>query len=161
MCGFKFLLKKNNYSGGFMKVWLSAELSYEVLTEEQTSWESKARNAVEDTLNAKLQDKSYDIPLSIWKCIIIMMGEDTFDERIYYSPKRKNMDFRLRIDPTTFKATDDLGREILIFKMLLRSLDLLKVKFEKVRPKLNSKVFEDLEKLKDDVSNIGKEKSWS
>jgi len=161
MCGFKFLLNKNNYSGRFMKVWLSAELSYEVLTEEQTSWESKARNAVEDTLNAKLQDKSYDIPLSIWKCIIIMMGEDTFDERIYYSPKRKNMDFRLRIDPTTFKATDDLGREILIFRMLLRSLDLLQVKFEKVRPKLNSKIFEDLEKLKDDVLNIGKEKSWS
>ena len=43
------------------------------------------------------------------------MGEDSFEERIYYSIKRQNMDFRLRIDPTTFKATDDLGRKRLIF----------------------------------------------
>jgi hypothetical protein len=88
------------------------------------------------------------------------MGEDSFNERIYYSPKRKEMDFRLRIDPTTFKATDDLGRKKLIFRMLLRSLDLLKVKFEKVRPKLDLKVFEELERLKSDALSIAKEESW-
>lgn len=64
------------------------------------------------------------------------MGSDSFDEQIYYSLKRQNMDFRLRIDPTSFKATDDLGRKKLIFSMLLRSLDLLNIKFGKVRPKL-------------------------
>jgi hypothetical protein len=88
------------------------------------------------------------------------MGEDSFEERIYYSIKRQNMDFRLRIDPTTFKATDDLGRKKLIFSTLLRSINLLKIKFEKVRPKLNSKVFEELERLKEDVLNIAKEESW-
>ena len=143
-----------------MKIWLSAELSKEVLTEEQILQECKARNAVVDSLNAKLQNKSYDIPLNSWDCIIIIMGEDSFNERIYYSPKRKEMDFRLRIDPTTFKATDDLGRKKLIFRMLLRSLDLLKVKFEKVRPKLDLKVFEELERLKSDALSIAKEESW-
>ena len=44
--------------------------------------------------------------------------------------------------------------------MLLRSINLLKIKFEKVRPKLNSKVFEELEILKKDVLNIAKEESW-
>ncbi len=88
------------------------------------------------------------------------MGEDSFDERIYYSPKRQDMDFRLRIDPTSFKATDDLGRKKLIFRMLLRSLDLLKIKIEKVRPKYDAKVFSELERLKVDVLNIAKEESW-
>ena len=143
-----------------MEVWLSAELSSEVLNEEQTSQESKARNAVEDALNAQLQNKSYDIPINKWKCISIIMGGDSFDERIFYSIKRKNMDFRLRIDPTTFKATNDLGRQKLIFSMLLRSLDLLKAKFEKVRPKLDPKVFEELERLKSDAINVAKEESW-
>lgn len=143
-----------------MEIWLSAELSSEVLSEEQTLQECKARNAVEDALNAQLQNKSYDIPINKWKCISIIMGTDNFDERIYYSPKRKNMDFRLRIDPTTFKATDDLGRKKLIFRMLLRSLDLLKIKIEKVRPKHDAKVFSELERLKVDVLNIAKEESW-
>jgi len=46
-----------------MKVWLSAELSKEVLTEEQILQECKARNAVVDTLNLRLNDKFYNIPL--------------------------------------------------------------------------------------------------
>ena len=146
--------------GLLMKLWIGSELSKEVLTDEQILQECKARNAVVDTLNLRLNDKFYNIPLNSWDCIIIIMGEDSFEERIYYSIKRQNMDFRLRIDPTTFKATDDLGRKKLIFSMLLRSINLLKIKFEKVRPKLNSKVFEELERLKEDVLNIAKEESW-
>lgn len=88
------------------------------------------------------------------------MGSDSFNERIYFSPKRQNMDFRLRIDSMSFKATDVLGRKKLIFSMLLRSLDLLKMKFGKVRPKFDVKVFSELEKLKVDVLNIAKEESW-
>ncbi|WP_407304744.1 Imm44 family immunity protein [Acinetobacter sp.] len=143
-----------------MKIWLGGELSKEVLTEEQIQNVFKARNYIMDTLNQRLNDISYNIPLDSWDCIIIIMGEDSFEERIYYSIKRKNMDFRLRIDPTSFKATDDLGRKKLIFSMLLRSLDLLKVKFGKIRPKLDSKVFEELERLKSDALSIAKEESW-
>ena len=131
-----------------MEVWLSAELSREVLTEDHLDLENKARNTVENALNAQLQNKSYDIPIDKWKCIEIMMGNDSFDERIFIHLSVEIWISVLRIDPTNFKATDDLGRERLIFRMLLRSLDLLKVKFEKARPKLDAKVYEELERLK-------------
>ncbi|MCY1562236.1 hypothetical protein D9M68_995970 [compost metagenome] len=85
-----------------------------------------------------------------------MMGSKGFEERIIYSFKRKNMDFRLKINYMDFKSTDDLGRQKLIFEMMLRSLDLLKIKFEKVKPKLNQKVYEELERLKKDFLEIAK-----
>ena len=71
-----------------MEVQLSAELSKEFLSEKQILQESKTRNAVEDALNAQLQNKSYDIPINKQKCISIIMGMDSFEERIYYSIKR-------------------------------------------------------------------------
>ena len=43
--------------------------------------------------------------------------------------------------------------------MLLRSLDLLKVKFEKIRPKLDKKVYEELEQLKKDFLEIARNDS--
>ncbi|MCY1161888.1 hypothetical protein D9M71_17980 [compost metagenome] len=139
-----------------MKVWMSSESSKEVLNEEQLTQLNVARNYVENLLNNKFEHKSYDIPLDSWDCITIMMGSKGFEERIIYSFKRKNMDFRLKINYMDFKSTDDLGRQKLIFEMMLRSLDLLKIKFEKVKPKLNQKVYEELERLKKDFLEIAK-----
>ena len=139
-----------------MKVWMSSESSKEVLNEEQLTQLNVARNYVENLLNNKFEHKSYDIPLDSWDCITIMMGPKGFEERIIYSFKRKNMDFRLKINYMDFKSTDDLGRQKLIFEMMLRSLDLLKIKFEKVKPKLNQKVYEELERLKKDFLEIAK-----
>jgi len=139
-----------------MKVWMSSESSKEVLNEEQLTQLNVARNYVENLLNNKFEHKSYDIPLDSWDCITIMMGPKGFEERIMYSFKRKNMDFRLKINYMDFKSTDDLGRQKLIFEMMLRSLDLLKIKFEKVKPKLNQKVYEELERLKKDFLEIAK-----
>ncbi|WP_445344543.1 Imm44 family immunity protein [Acinetobacter bohemicus] len=139
-----------------MKVWMSSESSKEVLNEEQFTQLNVARNYVENLLNNKFEHKSYDIPLDSWDCITIMMGPKGFEERIMYSFKRKNMDFRLKINYMDFKSTDDLGRQKLIFEMMLRSLELLKIKFEKVKPKLNQKVYEELERLKKDFLEIAK-----
>ncbi len=85
-----------------------------------------------------------------------MMGPRGFEERVMYSFKKKTMDFRLKINYEKFNSTDDLGRQKLIFEMMLRSLDLLKIKFEKVRPKLDQKVYEELDRLKKDVLDISK-----
>ena len=139
-----------------MKVWMSSESSKEVLNEEQLTQLNVARNYVENLLNNKFEHKSYDIPLDSWDCITIMMGPKGFEERIMYSFKRKNMDFRLKINYMDFKSTDDLGRQKLIFEMMLRSLELLKIKFKKVKPKLNQKVYEELERLKKDFLEIAK-----
>ena len=70
------------------------------------------------------------------------------------------MDFRLRIEPRTFNAANEQGKKQMIFATLLRSFDLLKDKFDKSRPKLDSKIFEDLEKLKAEVLSIGAEEHW-
>ena len=139
-----------------MKVWMSSESSKAVLNEEQLTQLNVARNYVRELLNHKLEHKSYDIPLDSWNCITIMMGPKGFEERVMYSFKKKTMDFRLKINYEEFNSTDDLGRKKLIFEMMLRSLDLLKIKFEKVRPKLDQKVYEELDRLKKDVLDISK-----
>lgn len=89
-----------------------------------------------------------------------MMGENGFDERIMYSVKKRNMDFRLKIDPVAFNITDDLGRQKLIFAMLLRSLDLLKEKFQKARPKLSAEVYDELERMRADALDVANHQSW-
>ncbi|OAL80414.1 hypothetical protein AY606_15455 [Acinetobacter sp. SFB] len=139
-----------------MQVWMSSESSKEVLNEEQLTQLDVARNYVKNLLNHKLEHKSYDIPLDSWDCITVMMGPRGFEERVMYSFKKKSMDFRLKINYEEFKSTDDLGRQKLIFEMMLRSLDLLKIKFEKVRPKLDQKLYEELDRLKKDVLDIAK-----
>lgn len=143
-----------------MKVWMSSESSKAVLNEEQLTQLNVARNYVRAVLTNKLENKTYDMPLNGWKCITVMMGPTGFDERIIYSKTKMNMDFRLKIDYEKFKSTDDLGRQKLIFEMMLRSLDLLKIKFEKVRPKLDQKVYEELARLKNDAMGIAHEEGW-
>lgn len=70
------------------------------------------------------------------------------------------MDFRLKIDPSVFNTTDDLGRQKLIFVMLMRSLDLLKEKFEKVKPKLDDRNYEELERLRSDALDVARNEGW-
>jgi len=137
-----------------MQVWMSSESSKEVLSEDQLTQLRLARNSVENILKSRLEHKIYAIPLDSWNCISIMMGPTGFEERVIYSFKKKHMDFRLKINYEDFNSTDDLGRQKLIFDMMLRSLDLLKNKFEKVRPKLEEKVYKELERLKRDVLEI-------
>lgn len=143
-----------------MKFWMSIEGSKEVLSEKQITQLRLARNYVEETLKHELESKVYDIPLESWDCIIVMMGENGFDERIMYSVKRQSMDFRLKIDHIAFNTTDDLGRQKLIFAMLMRSLDLLKEKFQKARPKLEAKVYDELERLRCDALEIAQDEGW-
>lgn len=137
-----------------MQVWMSSESSKEVLSEDQLTQLRLARNSVKNILKSRLEHKIYAIPLDSWNCISIMMGPTGFEERVIYSFKKKHMDFRLKINYEDFNSTDDLGRQKIIFDMMLRSLDLLKNKFEKVRPKLEEKVYKELERLKRDVLEI-------
>jgi len=139
---------------------MSSETSREVLSEEQSTKLRVASNFVEDEINLKIETISYNIPLDSWDCIIIMMGDKSFEERIVYSIKKHDMDFRLKIDHVKFNSTDDRGRQKLIFEMLIRSLDLLEKKFTKVKPKLSPLVYNELERLKADILNVAKSKEW-
>ena len=58
-------------------------------------------------------------------------GKNGFIERIMYSLKRKEMDFRFKIDHVAFLAANKQGKQQLIFEMLMRSLDFWKISSRK------------------------------
>ena len=84
---------------------------------------------VRDQINAKIDDKDYDIDLDKWRCIAILMKDKVDQERycevIKYSSKTKKMDFKLKIDYPEFVNGDVKRQQQLIYDMLMRSLDLL------------------------------------
>lgn len=104
-----------------MKLWISAEYSGDIDDQIRIS-----SNFVEDEINSQIEQKSYDIELDSWDCIAIVMEDDSdYEEITKYSKKRRDMDFRLRLDFDEFVNSSSLGQQKLIYQMLLRSLDLL------------------------------------
>ncbi|MDP8100097.1 Imm44 family immunity protein [Pasteurella atlantica] len=139
-----------------MELWMSAECDLNIDKKEHF-----ARNYVEDTINAEIESENYDIELDSWDCIIILMKDDpNYPERIRYYRKKRDMDFRLKIDSQKFENTDDLGRQRLIFEMLMRSLDLLEDRFKKASPKMDIKAFEELNRLRLNVIEVAKKENW-
>ncbi len=131
-----------------MELWMSTECDINISDKEHI-----ARNHVEDTINEAIGDKDYAIELKKWRCIIILMKEDdpNFTERYQYSKKKKDMDFRLKIDYKTFDETDDVGRQKLIYQMLERSLDIL------ISKGLSQS---GIDSLRADVRKVAKENAW-
>lgn len=111
------------------------------------------QNYVENELNAMIAEKNYAIELDSWDCIVILMKEDdpNFEERYFYSKKKRDMDFRLKIDYQKFLDADELGRERLIYQMLERSLDIL------IKKGISSRGIEELRK---DIRSVAIKKQW-
>ena len=103
-----------------MKLWIGAEMSADVADSFRV-----VRLRVESIVNGVIVPKSYDLPLNRWDCIAIVRDDACFAERVRYSPKRRDMDFRLRIDHAEFKAASSQQQSTMIFTMLQRSLELL------------------------------------
>ena len=129
-----------------MKLWISSETQSDVFDDFR-----KASLKVEDCINEVIVDKTYGLALDGWDCIAILRNDDDFEELVQYSPKKKEMDFRLRIDYESFKSGNDLEREQLVFGMLIRSLKLLNVKG------LDG---DGMESLESDVKSVGAAKGW-
>ncbi|MDP8185340.1 Imm44 family immunity protein [Phocoenobacter skyensis] len=89
-----------------------------------------------------------------------MKDDPNYPERIRYYHKKRDMDFRLKIDYQKFENTDDLGRQRLIFEMLMRSLDLLEGRFKKASLRMDVKAFEELNRLRLDVIEVAKKENW-
>lgn len=106
-----------------MKLWIGAEMEADVADSFRQS-----RSRVEGNINRVIQQRHYDLPFSSWDCIAILRDDTHFEERTRYSPKRKDMDFRLRLDYKAFKAGTPSQQDAMIFDMLHRSLTLLAVK---------------------------------
>jgi stress-induced morphogen len=103
-----------------MKLWMSAEFSGDIEEEIRVS-----SNFVEDTINEVIEAKSYDIELDSWDCIAIIMEDDDFEEITKYSPKKRDMDFRLHISHKEFSNCSSLERQCMFYQMLKRSLNIL------------------------------------
>lgn len=129
-----------------MKLWVGGEVQSDVADSYR-----KARIAVERTVNSFLDQKKYAINLNEWDCIAIIKDDKEFEEIVKYSPKKKEMDFRLKIDYHEFKEASNQNREKLIFIMLQKSLELLKKK---------GVSGEEMDRLVTDVVQIGDENNW-
>lgn len=103
-----------------MKLWIGGEIDADVADSFRV-----VRNRIEAAVNRVTMPKSYDMPLTGWDCIAIVRADDEFPERIHYSPKNGQMDFRLRIDYSKFRTATPREQELMLFTMLLRSLELL------------------------------------
>jgi len=131
-----------------MKLWIGSEFEGDI---DQALRE--ARNSVVDCINEVIEKNSYDIELDDWDCIAIIMEDDPFhDEVIKYRPKKRNMDFRLRIGFSDFSNADTLGQQKLFFQMLQRSLDLLAE---------NGANASGINELRNDVERVARKNSWS
>ena len=130
-----------------MKLWLSAEIEADVVDENRV-----VRNEVERAINARIESCSYDLPLDGWDVIVIMRDDDKFEEITNYSARRKDMDFRLRLDYTQFKVSSQLDRCRMYIGLLLSSIDLLGAKG------LNP---EELARLAADVRLVADEQGWA
>lgn len=128
-----------------MDLWISAEVESDVFDDFRLS-----NNALEDDLKPFFSNSSYDLALDSLDCIAIIRNDSVFEEVKRYSPKKRDMDFRLAIDHAEFKSSTFEERKALIFEMILRALDILSTK-----KSINK---DHIQRLKNDLINYANEK---
>ena len=106
-----------------MKLWVSAEMESDVAEGFRL-----ANNSIEDSLAAFLSSKEYDLKLDSLDCIAILRNDCDFKELHRYSPKKRDMDFRLVIDYLEFKKSTFDQQKCLILDMLIRAVSILSTK---------------------------------
>jgi len=107
-----------------MKLWMGVEGEADI-----ADIIRPLRNEIEGKVNEWLEKKSFvNNKLESWDVIIILRNDDNFNEITRYSKKKKETDFRLKIDYKLFKHEKDEIRYNMIINMLVRSLDILESK---------------------------------
>jgi len=129
-----------------MELWMSAEYSGDI--DDQLR---EASNFVEDEINKIIKSKEYDLELDSWDCIAIIMEDNDYDEIIKYSKKKRDMDFRLKIDHKEFRNSTSQGQQKLFYNMLLRSLDFL------IEKGLNENA---ITMIRNDINSAAKINEW-
>lgn len=103
-----------------MELWVGAEFSGDIDNEMRI-----ARNFVVDKINESISTRNYDLDLDSWDCIAIIMEEDDYEEVIKYSKKKREIDFRLKINHQEFSNSSPIKQQTLFYRLILRTLDLL------------------------------------
>jgi hypothetical protein len=130
-----------------MKLWISGEIEAAVGEEFR-----HARNSVEKSINEVIEGRSYDLAIDGWDCIAILRDDENFEEITKYSKKKRDMDFRLKVNFQQFKTGPQSLREKLIYEMLERSLTILKDKGLSA---------EGLNQLHSDIRQVAFQHGWA
>jgi hypothetical protein len=129
-----------------MKLWIGGEIQTDIGNAFR-----EARNKVEKTINSVIDNKDYDLEFNSWDVIVILRDDDNFKEITKYSKKKKDMDFRLRLNHKDFADATQGRQEAMIVELLLRSLKILKEKGSSENGVMD---------LRTDVLTIAKEHDW-
>jgi hypothetical protein len=124
-----------------MEFWMSGEIQNDVYNEYRS-----VRKSLEHQINRCIGNKEYGIGLKEWAYLAIIRKEDSkdYDEVAEYSKKKKEAEFRLKIDHNSFLYGEHEDRVRLISDSILRSLEMM--------PNIGV-VDVDLIELKKDISN--------
>lgn len=134
-----------------MKVWISGELQADIGEAFRV-----AANEIESTINTAIEDKDYGTGVVEWALIPTILNPQFerstgYNEIRRYWRKKRETEFRLKIDHASFKAADDLGRRRLILEMILQSID------DARRMKIPTF---NLDRFAADVHEIGERHGW-
>lgn len=129
-----------------MKLWMSAETQSNVADDLRV-----LRNEIVDKINQEIINKDYDIGVSGWDVIIILQSDGGLGERTKYNKKKREMDFRLRLNFDEYAKAERSERLRMIFFLIEKSLDILKI--------LGGNA-DEIDKLVADVEKVGVMNSW-
>jgi hypothetical protein len=128
-----------------MKLWIGGELESDIADSFRA-----ARRDIEIAINNVIEANVYPGKLKSWDCIAIVRNDEIYGEICKYSKKTGEMDFRLKLDYMKFKEASQIERCKMLFKMLLRSLAIIKEK--------NALACDD---LLSDVLKVGRNCGWA
>ncbi len=132
-----------------MRFWISGEVFHDVDREY-----GLATNAVSQALNADLGNIDYGIPVDSWDVIGILLPPSVpgFEEVRRYEPDKREVEFRLRLYYPLFQAAESSEeRQWIIFKMILRSVDLFRELAD---------LPSEIDRLRSDIVAVGKKHGW-
>ena len=133
-----------------MKIWLSSEMESDVADDCRV-----LRNEIEKKINENFQKKSiFSLGVDKLALIFIILGPNSgldYSEIKKYRKKKKEVEFRLKVDHSTFLNSNLEAKRKMLLQTLLRAVRLI--------PDLNVENF-DVEIFEDAVKDVANKMKW-
>jgi hypothetical protein len=132
-----------------VRFWISGEIHQDVSQDYLL-----ATNAVAQALNAELGGVDYGIPVKSWNVIGILLPASIpgYEEVRRYEPDKREVEFRLRLYYPLFQAAESPEeRQWIVFKMILRSVDLFRQMAD---------LPSEIDKFRSDILAAGRKHGW-
>src|SRR4030042_1145061 len=105
-----------------MELWVSGEIQGDIGDRYRA-----ARKLVKTAMNSCIKDRDYGEGLKKWYYIAIILDfeDEAYGEVAKYSKRKKEVEFRLKIDHDAFLSAHTAGQVRLVSQSLLRSLRMM------------------------------------